>query len=153
MTWHVSVPTESYEVARDEFSWAFPDGYNAATDFLRKHERADDRIALSQLTPDGIREEYTFGDLDRRSNRVANALRARAVSTGATESPSSSRRNPRTSSRISPAGNWVPSRSRFRFSSVRRHSDTDCKTARPPSSSPTRASSTLSRPPFPTVPT
>ena len=82
MTWHVSVPTESYDVARDEFSWAFPDDYNAATDLLRKHERAADRTALSQLAADGTREEYTFADLDRRSNRVANALRARGVGRG-----------------------------------------------------------------------
>ncbi|EJN58592.1 AMP-binding protein [Halogranum rubrum] len=82
MTWYVSVPTESYEVARDEFSWAFPDGYNAATDFLRKHDHADDRTALSQLASDGTREAYTFADLDRRSDRVANALRARGVDRG-----------------------------------------------------------------------
>ncbi|SEO25941.1 acetyl-CoA synthetase [Halogranum amylolyticum] len=82
MTWHVSVPTDSYDVAREEFSWEFPDGYNAAHDLLRKHDDPDDRVALSQPAADGTREDYTFADLDRRSNRVANALRARGVDRG-----------------------------------------------------------------------
>jgi acetyl-CoA synthetase len=82
MTWHVSVPIESYESARREFSWAFPADYNAAHDLLRKHENADERLALSQRSADGTCVDYTFADLDRRSNQVANALRTRGVGRG-----------------------------------------------------------------------
>jgi acetyl-CoA synthetase len=32
MTWHLTVPGEPYEAAREQFSWDVPDGYNAAWD-------------------------------------------------------------------------------------------------------------------------
>lgn len=82
MPWHVSVPTDSYEAARDEFSWNLPDDYNAAWDLLGKHDDSEIRVALRQHSADGAHETHTFADLDRRSNRVANALRDRGVGRG-----------------------------------------------------------------------
>src|SRR5699024_10788620 len=40
------------------------------------------RIALYQAYPDGRRETYTFDDLDRRSNQLANALEKRGIERG-----------------------------------------------------------------------
>ncbi|WP_101294338.1 acyl-CoA synthetase [Halegenticoccus soli] len=80
MTWYVTLDDSSYEAAREGFSWDVPDGYNAASDLLGKH--APDGVALYQAYPDGRREIFSFGDLDRRSNRLANALAERGVGRG-----------------------------------------------------------------------
>ena len=82
MTWYLSLDGDSYEESRVNFSWEFPDGYNLADDFLRKHDTPDDRVALYQVYPDGRRETYSFADLDRRSNRLANALERMGVERG-----------------------------------------------------------------------
>ncbi|WP_299235382.1 acyl-CoA synthetase [Natronomonas sp.] len=81
MTWHVTMPTESYERAREAFSWDLPADYNAAHDMVGKHD-APDRTALYQAYPDGRREEYTFADLDRLSDRLASALASRGIGEG-----------------------------------------------------------------------
>ncbi|MFC5973013.1 acyl-CoA synthetase [Halomarina salina] len=80
MAWHVTLDG-SYEECRDSFEWSFPDGYNLAHDLVRKHEDTD-RPALFQAYPDGRRETYTFDDLDRLSNRLANGLRERGIGRG-----------------------------------------------------------------------
>jgi acetyl-CoA synthetase len=82
MAWHVTLPTESYETAREAFDWDLPDDYNAARDLVGKHADRDARVALFQAYPDGRRETYTFGDLDRLSNRAANALADLGVERG-----------------------------------------------------------------------
>lgn len=81
MSWYVTLDGESYEDARAAFSWDLPDTYNLAQDLLRKHERAD-QVALYQAYPDGRRETYTFDDLDRRSNRLANGLKRMGIERG-----------------------------------------------------------------------
>ena len=82
MSWHVALPTESYEAARDGFEWDVPPGYNAAHDLVGKHEDPEARVALFQAYPDGRRETYTFAELDRYSDRLANALAAYGVERG-----------------------------------------------------------------------
>ncbi|WP_336360758.1 AMP-binding protein [Haladaptatus sp. ZSTT2] len=81
MAWHVTVPTESYDTARDQFEWDLPDDYNLAHDLVRKHEDRD-APALYQAYPDGRRETYSFADLDRLSNQLANGLEARGIERG-----------------------------------------------------------------------
>jgi acetyl-CoA synthetase len=81
MAWHVTMPTESYERAREDFSWDVPADYNAAHDLVGKHDEPD-RVALYQAYPDGRRERYTFADLDRRSDRLAAALADRGIGKG-----------------------------------------------------------------------
>jgi acetyl-CoA synthetase len=73
MTWYCTLEADSYDTQRETFEWDLPADYNLAHDFLRKHDDID-RVALYQAYPDGRRERYTFADLDRRSNRLANGL-------------------------------------------------------------------------------
>ncbi|WP_336134736.1 acyl-CoA synthetase [Natronomonas amylolytica] len=82
MTWNVTLPTESYETAREEFEWDVPSDYNAAYDLVGKHDDPEARVALFQAYPDGRRETYTFADLDRLSDRLANALADAGVERG-----------------------------------------------------------------------
>jgi acetyl-CoA synthetase len=81
MAWYLTLGGDSYEAAREAFEWNLPADYNAAHDLLRKHEETD-RPALYQAYPDGRREAYTFDDLDRLSDRLANGLAARGVGRG-----------------------------------------------------------------------
>jgi len=78
MTWHVTFDEDTYDAARESFEWDLPADFNAATDLVGKHPDGD-RPALFQAYPDGRRETYTFDDLDRRSNAVANALESMGV--------------------------------------------------------------------------
>ncbi|MFA9426952.1 AMP-binding protein [Natronorubrum sp. A-ect3] len=80
MSYYVTVTEETYADARESFSWDVPDGFNAAVDLVGEHD--GDQPALVQLTDDGSRTTYTFGDLDARSNAVANALEARGIEHG-----------------------------------------------------------------------
>lgn len=80
-SWYCDLAYEGYEQAREEFEWDLPDDYNLAYDLLRKHPDPD-APALLQAYSDGQRETYTFRDLDRLSNRLANALEARGIERG-----------------------------------------------------------------------
>ena len=80
MTWRVMPRFDSYEQAREAFSWDLPDEYNPAVDFLRKHDA--DREALRYEGPDGGIESYTFGELDDRSDRLAAGLADLGVEAG-----------------------------------------------------------------------
>ena len=79
MTYTIAIDGETYEDARNSFSWDVPDGFNAATDLVGKHD--GDRVGLYQVDDDG-HETYTFADLDEQSNAVANALAARGIDRG-----------------------------------------------------------------------
>jgi acetyl-CoA synthetase len=82
MTWYLTLDDDTYGEARQNFEWDVPDGYNIAHDLLRKHDDPKGQVALFQTYPDGQRETYTFRDLDRRSNRLANALADAGVGFG-----------------------------------------------------------------------
>lgn len=79
MPFHVSVDP-CYPSAVEGFDWNLPSDFNAATDLLRKHEDTS-RTALVETRPDGYRE-FTFAELDDRSDRVADALRDLGVERG-----------------------------------------------------------------------
>jgi acetyl-CoA synthetase len=81
MTWYLSLDYETYEQAHENFEWEFPDGYNIAWDLLQKHDDPESP-ALHQAYPNGRRESYSFRDLDRLSNQVANALFERGIERG-----------------------------------------------------------------------
>ena len=80
MSWTLTVPEASYETARREFEWSIPDDYNLARDLVGKHD--PERPALHEQLPDGTETTYTFGELDRDSDRVAAALHERGVERG-----------------------------------------------------------------------
>jgi acetyl-CoA synthetase len=81
MAWYCTLDADTYDEQRETFEWDLPADYNLAHDFLRKHEDTD-RLALYQAYPDGRRENYTFDDLDRLSNRLANGLRELGIERG-----------------------------------------------------------------------
>ncbi|WP_227379717.1 acyl-CoA synthetase [Haladaptatus halobius] len=82
MPWRITLDAESYEQARNVFSWdQIPADYNIAHDLLRKHEDPD-RPALYQAYPDGSRETYTFRDLDDLTDAFARSLSHRGVERG-----------------------------------------------------------------------
>ncbi|MFB6223139.1 MAG: AMP-binding protein [Haloarcula sp.] len=81
MAWTVMPDFKQHAQAREQFSWDLPESYNPAVDFLRKHDDTD-RVALEQAYPDGRREQYTFRDLDRLSDQLAQGLRSLGVAAG-----------------------------------------------------------------------
>ena len=66
---------DSYESLRDRFVWSVPERYNIGVDVCDKWaERDPDRTALIHKRRDGAVETYSFADIRRLSNRLANAL-------------------------------------------------------------------------------
>ena len=73
-----------YEDLRRRFRWPIPEHYNIGIDVCDKWAaRTPDREALVYLRADGDVERYSFGDLSRLSNRLANALAAQGIGKGA----------------------------------------------------------------------
>ena len=72
---------DSYRALRDGFRWQIPERYNIAADACDKWAEGD-RLALIDLKADGREERYSFRDLSRLSNRLANALEAYDVGEG-----------------------------------------------------------------------
>lgn len=72
MVWTVKQEGDTYETAREDFSWDIPTEYNIARDCLRKHDK--DSIALHQGYPDGRRNTYTFAEIDEQSDQLAVGL-------------------------------------------------------------------------------
>jgi len=70
--WQIMPAYDSLEEARDEFAWELPDDYNPARDCLRKHD--PDGTALIYEAADSTVSTHSYGDLDRRSDRLAAAL-------------------------------------------------------------------------------
>jgi len=70
----------TYERMTAEFRWEAPASYNIADDVLDKHE--PEQPAMRYLSDDGRDERWTFGDLQRLTNRTANALRGLGVGRG-----------------------------------------------------------------------
>jgi len=80
MSWTVMPSFDTHERAHAAFEWDLPESFNPAVDFLGKHDT--ESVALEQAYPDGRRESYTFGDLDRRSDRLAAGLADLGVEAG-----------------------------------------------------------------------
>ena len=78
---------ESYEELRARFRWAVPARYNIGVDVCDKWAGEPDRLALvyqknpGEPGPEVVR--YSFRDLKRLSNRLANALQAHGLTRGA----------------------------------------------------------------------
>ena len=73
----------SYEEICSSFKWAIPKSFNIAIDICDRHAaRSEGALALLYEEETGRSEKYTFGDLRRLSNRLANLLSRLGVGRG-----------------------------------------------------------------------
>jgi acetyl-CoA synthetase len=73
---------ESYEALAGDFRWRVPERYNMGVDVCDKWAGQRDRLALIHKRADGRVERFTFLQLMRLSNRLANALAAHGLARG-----------------------------------------------------------------------
>ena len=75
--------SRDFEALRANFRWQIPARYNMGVDVADRWAAADpDRPAVIEVRPDDTTEILTYGQLRERSNRLANALRARGIGPG-----------------------------------------------------------------------
>ena len=75
-------PGNSYEEVVAKFRWEIPQHYNIAVDICDKWADQPDRLALIYQNENGRVEKYTFQDLKRLSNQLANGLKASGIGQG-----------------------------------------------------------------------
>lgn len=66
---------DSYRDAFESFEWDLPEHYNAGYDVVTKHATDRGKVALFLEHESGPDEQLTFWQLEKQSNRVANAFR------------------------------------------------------------------------------
>src|SRR3954470_20072027 len=69
-----------YEDECASHEWRVPDRYNIASDVCDKHPR--DKLAMVFESYTGDRRDVTWGELQDRSNQIANVLTERGVERG-----------------------------------------------------------------------
>ena len=72
-------PGQSYEELRRRFRHAVPERFNLGTDACDKHAGDPSKLALIYEGPDGAVQRYTFAELQRLTNSLANALAALGI--------------------------------------------------------------------------
>ncbi|MGD9032542.1 MAG: acyl-CoA synthetase [Desulfobacteraceae bacterium] len=75
-------PRKTYEEVYGSFNWEIPEFYNIGADICDKWAHQRYRLALIYEDEKGQLEQYTFWDLKRLSNRLANGLKAQGLSQG-----------------------------------------------------------------------
>ncbi|MFD0903598.1 AMP-binding protein [Actinomadura sediminis] len=73
---------ENYAVAYERFRWPVLTGFNWALDWFDRIAEGNDRPALWIVEEDGTEAKFSFAELSRRSNQVANLLRENGVRRG-----------------------------------------------------------------------
>jgi acetyl-CoA synthetase len=73
---------KTYEEVYDSFGWEIPGFYNLGVDICDKWAHQRYRLALIYENEKGQIEQYTFWDLKRLSNRLANGLKAYGIEQG-----------------------------------------------------------------------
>jgi acetyl-CoA synthetase len=73
---------DDYATAYEKFRWPVLTGFNWALDWFDKIAEDNDRPALWIVEEDGSEARFTFADMARRSNQVANRLRSAGVRRG-----------------------------------------------------------------------
>ncbi|WP_030175645.1 AMP-binding protein [Spirillospora albida] len=73
---------EDYPGAYEKFRWPVLTGFNWALDWFDQIAEENDAPALWIVEEDGSEARYSFADMARRSNQVANRLRAAGVRKG-----------------------------------------------------------------------
>ncbi len=71
-----------YEAARREFRWPQFDHFNFALDWFDQVAAESDRVALRICDPGQAARDYSYAELSRRSNQVANFLKRSGVRRG-----------------------------------------------------------------------
>jgi acetyl-CoA synthetase len=72
----------SYEALVRDFRWRVPERYNIGTDIVDRHAADAGRLALIHDRGIGEPDLYTFADIAKLSNRLANALEGIGVQRG-----------------------------------------------------------------------
>jgi acetyl-CoA synthetase len=76
-------PAPDYDGLVAAFRWRIPERYNIGIDVCDRWAAAEpERAAILEIGPDGGVATLTYGALRERSNRLANALRARGIGRG-----------------------------------------------------------------------
>ena len=75
-------PGKSYEEVYNSFQWKIPEFFNIGVDVCDKWAHQRYRLALIYENEKGEVEQYTFWDLKRLSNRLANGLKAHGIDRG-----------------------------------------------------------------------
>ena len=75
-------PGKTYADVFDTFRWEIPEYYNIGVDICDRWADQHDRLALVYENEDGQVEKYTFADLKRLSNQLANGLLASGIKQG-----------------------------------------------------------------------
>lgn len=73
---------DDYATAYAEFRWPQLDEFNWALDFFDHHALGNEAPALWLVDADGREEKFSFEQMRRRSNQVANYLRAQGLGRG-----------------------------------------------------------------------
>lgn len=69
----------TYDEVYRNFEWNIPSHYNIGVDVCDKWAHDPQKLALIYVSPDEQEQRYTFNDLKKLSNQLANALRAQGV--------------------------------------------------------------------------
>jgi acetyl-CoA synthetase len=76
-------PAPDYDSLVAAFRWRIPERYNIGVDVCDRWAAAEpERPAILEIGPDGRVATLAYGALRERSNRLANALRARGIGRG-----------------------------------------------------------------------
>jgi acetyl-CoA synthetase len=75
-------PGKTYDEVYHSFSWEIPGLYNIGADICDKWAHQRYRLALIYEDEKGQQEHYTFWDLKRLSNKLANGLQAYGIGRG-----------------------------------------------------------------------
>jgi acyl-coenzyme A synthetase/AMP-(fatty) acid ligase len=75
-------PVQGYEALCANFRWDVPQTFNFGTDVIDRRAREHDGPALIWENAAGDSCNYSYSDLSRLSNRMANVLRANGVAKG-----------------------------------------------------------------------
>jgi len=73
---------QSYDEVYNSFQWEVPEFYNIGVDICDKWARQRYRLALIYQDQKGQVAKYTFWDLKRLSNRLANGLKSAGIKPG-----------------------------------------------------------------------
>lgn len=79
---HLPRGARTYADLMDGFRWEVPRQFNIAEAVCGRHARRRELFALYFEDEDGTRQSYSFWDIQREANRLANALRALGVGPG-----------------------------------------------------------------------